>query len=76
MKHVAGFPMLLGKWNFVNETSNSMGGMGPMSNMAGISETITFNNDGSLNMTVPSKTGFGDYYSCVYISPDMCVLNS
>jgi hypothetical protein len=49
---IAGLPALIGKWNFVNETSN---------NMAEISGTMNFANDGHLKVTVPSKTGFGDY---------------
>jgi Tfp pilus assembly protein PilF len=46
-----GLPVLVGKWNFVNQTD----GKTP------ITGTFLFNNDGTMRMTVPSKTGFGDY---------------
>ena len=46
-----GLPVLVGKWNFVNESKSG-------SEIAGI---FVFNNDGNMKMTVPSKTGFGDY---------------
>ena len=42
--------MLVGNWDFVNET-----------NRPGISGTMKFGANGDVNMTVPSKTAFGDY---------------
>jgi Tfp pilus assembly protein PilF len=47
------FPMLVGKWNFVNQTDSLQ--------KPPITGTFLFNNDGNMRMTVPSKTGFGDY---------------
>jgi hypothetical protein len=47
---MAALPMLVGNWDFVNET-----------NRPGISGTMKFGANGDVNMTVPSKTAFGDY---------------
>lgn len=46
---MAALPMLVGNWDFVNET-----------NRPGISGTMKFGANG-VNMTVPNKTAFGDY---------------
>jgi tetratricopeptide (TPR) repeat protein len=49
-----GLPDLVGNWNFVNESSTKALELG-------ITGTMLFNNNGYMKMTVPSKTGFGDY---------------
>jgi hypothetical protein len=49
---IGGLPALVGKWNFVNQSSTGAND---------ISGTILFNNNGYSKMIVPSKTGFGDY---------------
>jgi Tfp pilus assembly protein PilF len=51
VNQLGGYPALVGKWNFVNQSQSG----------AEITGTFVFNNDGSMEMTVPSKTGFGSY---------------
>ena len=43
-----------------SKTMSSMS-MDDMQNITGISGTMLFNGSGYLKMTVPNKTGFGDY---------------
>jgi hypothetical protein len=47
-----GLPTLVGKWNFVNQSSTGAND---------ISGIMLFNDNGYMRTTVPSKTGFGDY---------------
>jgi hypothetical protein len=54
-----GFPMLVGKWDFVNKTS--MGSSTDNMTSAGISGTMTFAKNGDVKMDVPNKTSLGDY---------------
>ena len=52
---IAALPILVGTWNFVKQTTGSMG------NMSEISGTMLFKGNGYLKMTVPNKTALGDY---------------
>jgi len=55
MKHVAGFPGLVGTWHFVNRTG--FGG-----HVVGTG-TMTFDNGGNLTITFARKNPFGDWDS-------------
>jgi len=50
---IGGLPTLVGNWHFVNETKAN--------NKPSITGTFLFNNDGYMRMTVPNKSGLGDY---------------
>jgi tetratricopeptide (TPR) repeat protein len=50
---IGGLPTLVGNWHFVNETKAN--------NKPSITGTFLFNNNGYMRMTVPNKSGLGDY---------------
>jgi hypothetical protein len=55
-KQIGGLHILVGKWNFVNQTETEVS-----RNMSGISGTFLFNNNGYMKMTVPNHSSFGNY---------------
>ena len=48
VQSVAGFPMLVGKWNFVNESGSAISGK------------IVYGANGDFNQTIPARNGLGD----------------
>jgi hypothetical protein len=78
LKRVGNLPMLVGTWNYVNESKGTMGNMDDMQSipMTAISGKIVYGANGDVNMTIPNKSGFGDYQlqaSWGYIGPNILV---